>query len=735
MQNPQTHQTHTGAGDIVNGPKNIHNHYYNQVTNPPPFIPFYLNTIPYVMPPQIVGREDDNKIVKQRLQNGKSLLLINTIGGVGKTTLAIYYAQQHGADYAHILWLNGSRSIADELLNDTLLLQNLHIHDTVNALRQAQKYEAAKNCVLAALSALPKPVLWLVDNINEENYTTIKQWQNTFTQHHFLMTTRGEYDTENSYRLPYLSDAAARKLFYMHATRIAQSQENDTILQPLLHLVRNHSLTIALLAKTCQNKGSSTFPEFIEKYKQGIFRTTEGIKIKDDNYPDQAYIHAILSYVFNTTDIATDKPALHLLTQLSVMPSDNLSHTILAELLITDSFSADDLDNSTNTLLQTGWLEQPDTTSTVYFCHPLIQEVIRHTEKIDFEKSINFIDRLSFYIKDGLENQWWNTTKWIPYAENILLIFKNDIISLLDIYHHLSMIFTKIDNFNKALDMCLNGIEIIKTNNIKKDKWLYPFNNQLSLIYKELGLYKKSITVSKEMLKIIENTKIKNYDNLALIYNNLAISYDHLNDYENGLKYYLMSLDTLKKKPKIKSVTLELLYSNIGLCYTYLNDFKNAKKFLTKSLDIREKLNILNHVDTATTFNSLGVLYDKKFDFETALEFYKKALEIQCFFLDKNHTMIALTYYNMANAFNQIFYEKNPEIYNKNTKIYIEDALTYSKRALTIYKAKLDRKHPDLSDAIEQFKGILSIVKRIEDKYFYELANDWFCLEFPEDLN
>ena len=87
-------QTHSGFGDNVAGDKHEHHH------KAPHIIPKVLtkqtglaNDIDFV------GRKDELQKVDELLNQNSMLLLLNGIGGIGKSTLASYYLNQHKDDF------------------------------------------------------------------------------------------------------------------------------------------------------------------------------------------------------------------------------------------------------------------------------------------------------------------------------------------------------------------------------------------------------------------------------------------------------------------------------------------------------------------------------------------------------------------------------------------------------------------------------------------------------------
>ena len=275
MENEKNNPTHSGSGDNIAGDKIInndnsvtHHHYYGQ-QNPPQVIPLRLNNAPFSLPETIFGRKQDVENIREHLTEKKQLLLVNSMGGVGKTTTALYYAYKYQNQYAHIIWVNGENEVENALLNDADLLVNLDIAQQITDLIQNKQRDLAIATVKRALFALPKPVLWLIDNANEDTYNTIKQWQNTNAEHHFLITSRDKHHEKNAYHLDYLSETAALALFYEHAGKTHKNDENDALLQPLLHNVWYHTLAIILIAKTFKAKNTNDLTQYIKNTAAG----------------------------------------------------------------------------------------------------------------------------------------------------------------------------------------------------------------------------------------------------------------------------------------------------------------------------------------------------------------------------------------------------------------------------------------------------------------------------------
>ncbi|MFN0215448.1 MAG: hypothetical protein ACKVT2_14415, partial [Saprospiraceae bacterium] len=64
----------------------------------------------------IVGRTEELAQVRRDLLEGRATVLVNGIGGIGKTTIARKYVERHWDDYQHIAWLtvNAPQSVSHD---------------------------------------------------------------------------------------------------------------------------------------------------------------------------------------------------------------------------------------------------------------------------------------------------------------------------------------------------------------------------------------------------------------------------------------------------------------------------------------------------------------------------------------------------------------------------------------------------------------------------------------------
>ena len=128
-------------------------------------IPYLLtNNIPSNAD-HILGRGDELKAITAYLAQQKPTVLVNGIGGIGKTSVAVKYMATFGNQYQHLAWLTVQSSLAEAFTNDITLLKSLHIEQDVRQLIENQWLTYAFKLAVHQLNTLDKTLV-VLDNAN-----------------------------------------------------------------------------------------------------------------------------------------------------------------------------------------------------------------------------------------------------------------------------------------------------------------------------------------------------------------------------------------------------------------------------------------------------------------------------------------------------------------------------------------------------------------------------------------
>src|SRR5579862_3171289 len=81
---------------------NIHYHHHDGGGSLPKHLTLSL---PRIDPDEIVGREEELVQLHENLHTGKKVVVVNGVGGIGKTTLARAYVTRYYEEYKHVAWI------------------------------------------------------------------------------------------------------------------------------------------------------------------------------------------------------------------------------------------------------------------------------------------------------------------------------------------------------------------------------------------------------------------------------------------------------------------------------------------------------------------------------------------------------------------------------------------------------------------------------------------------------
>ena len=218
----------------------LHYHYHYPIQPEP--LPKELSArVPKISKNKIIGRDAELTDLHQRLFNNKQVVLVNGLGGIGKTTLAQVYLAQYWEQYCHIVWVSQiSPNIIEDFISTEGLLKNLHLND------EGKDQRALFIDIISAFKKIQDgPNLLVLDN-GDHNLAKLYDFLPSQPKWHILATSREEIAKFDLKELDFLSEDEAVSLFLSHYTR---SKINRAEIENLVKAVDFHTLTIEFWQK------------------------------------------------------------------------------------------------------------------------------------------------------------------------------------------------------------------------------------------------------------------------------------------------------------------------------------------------------------------------------------------------------------------------------------------------------------------------------------------------------
>lgn len=733
-------QNHYGSGDNV---KEKHEHHHEA-----------SHIIPKILTKQtglandiyFVGRKEELQKVDELLNQNSMLLLLNGIGGIGKSTLASYYLNQKKDEFDYYGFVQVNEDIKlsfASAFSTSLDLKSEKIDDLfAEAMNKLQNLEGKK--------------LLIVDDIKEMNsqldeMNTLMALRNSGFKILFASRETKEYIPQ--YFLDIMNIEDARELFLKYYP----TDEMDKV-DKILEYLDYHTMFIEITAKTLkQRKRTLSLDKMIEKFVNGEFSAIKKNKRESFNL--------FLQNLFQNDKILQDEETLLFLKRISILPSIEISFEDLYKFLVCKN--KEGLEDFLIELVDNGWLIE---FNEKYKFHQILKEFILKNYLPNYKEIKTIIDYFHIISKQSHIDLplLLKSRENIVFFESLYLVLKimNDTYdSIINMVQKIGNIYFQLEDMSNA-EKCYT--EAVTKDQINTEYSLarkIRLNVSLATAYRHRGKYEESIKLIRSNLMQIDQQFYKDnalimyfvitlyhemganfvtcgeysqafqvYELLVTMHKDTITSDDSIkgiifNDFGHLLKimrkdsesetYLIKAIAMLSKFPH-KAYDLAMAYHNLGSLYELMERYTDARNYLNNSLKRFKSIFRENHSSIAMCYASLAKIFELTSKFTRAEILYLHAIEIYTETLGVNNQFTATTYNNLA-----ILYETIDK-HEESEKLF--------KKSLRIREIILDKSHPDVGSSYNNLASIYCSMKEFKKSHEYmSVALKILETTLPED--
>jgi hypothetical protein len=396
--------------------------------------------LPLLVTDKIVNRNDDLNDIYNRLLKNKQVVLVNGMGGIGKTTLAQLYMSKYYETYKHLIWVSIS---TDDFISD--FIQTPGLEESLNVTLGDKTPQEYFNALISSVKSLPhnndEQSLMVIDNA-EANLLNFCDYLPHPPHWHILTTSRLKLEDFDVKELDFLNEAQSVELFKLYYKRESISDEE---IKKIVKELEYHTLTIEILAKTAQNDGLDV--------QETVNAIAGNYSVDVDIRHASGKIDKITSYLSSIFDLSklSDKE-IWFLKQFCYLPPQLHAYQTLETIL---QPAIDEkpikLQRILSNLVTKGWLLFNETTNE-YKLHRIIADIIKHSDAITFNDIALLIGSVSSLLEiDQTKDNPVDKFQWVVFGNYLLAQLPTaEDSSISTLQNNLALVLKDLGDYNGA---------------------------------------------------------------------------------------------------------------------------------------------------------------------------------------------------------------------------------------------------------------------------------------------
>jgi tetratricopeptide (TPR) repeat protein len=685
---------------------------------------------------ECIGREAELQHLAEIIARAQRVVVVNGLGGIGKTTVAKAWFQSAKDRYDHWAWIEaagndaqpGAIGIVETIAWHPALAENLGL-----AFGEKEEPQARFMAVMNALRKLEGNNLLVIDNAGPEMEQPAIREQLPIPPHwQVLLTSRRRLNGYEAAPLDRLKPEHAAALFRQHYTGACTDAELEALLQELDY----HTLSLELIAKTLQEHlGSLSLLEMTEKLRRRQLADHElqrRIAINHSKEETEVYAHLLVTFQCAGLDEAE---RLLLARMAALPPAGAYAATDMEEWFRIDPDDRKTLHETLSRLERKGWLSRSPTQR--FSLHRMIQQAVMYQLKPGMAELDALVETFTQKLDFDVSTNYTLLFIWIPYAEQVLAILpeaERGQENVSRLMNSLGSVVEETGQYERARDLLEAALDSDLKNFGAEHPNVAVSQSNLANVYSDLGQYERA----RDLLEAALESAMKNFGaehpTVAVSQSNLANVYSDLGQYERARDLLEAALDSDLKNFGAEHPRVAVRQSNLANVYRNLGQYERARDLLEAALESAMKNFGAEHPTVAVSQSNLALVYQALGQYERARDLLEAALESDLKNFGAEHPNVAVSESNLANVYSDLgqyerardlleaaldsamktFGAEHPTVANRlNNLAHVYKGMDDTararelfERALEIFRQSLGEEHPNVGAVRESLAAL-----------------------------